>query len=276
MKSLKPRLLTAAIGIPIILIMLFFAEMWTPLVGIVLGIASSFMVGEYLNAVKLLNKLALSIPCILFTFLLSMIIASKYVFVFLFLFAIAIFFVMIMKHEDISFTDLSYAILGTLIISFGMSSLASICSGGYSITFYFVVAFALPWMADAGGFFIGASMGSHKLCPKISPKKTVEGAVGGILFCILSAVAIGVIFQFCVMPEVSINFWALILIGAIDAPLSILGDLSFSLIKRNFSIKDYGSIFPGHGGMLDRFDSIIFTAPVLVAVHQFMPFITLG
>lgn len=69
---------------------------------------------------------------------------------------------------------------------------------------------------------------------------------------------------------------ALILLGVIDAPVSILGDLSFSLIKRNYGIKDYGSIFPGHGGMLDRFDSIIFTAPVLVAINQFIPFITVG
>ena len=124
--------------------------------------------------------------------------------------------------------------------------------------------------------FIGASFGKHKLCPKISPKKTVEGAIGGILFCDLTAVIIGLIFHFCVMPDANINFWALILLGVIDAPVSILGDLSFSLIKRNYGIKDYGSIFPGHGGMLDRFDSIIFTAPVLVAINQFIPFITVG
>lgn len=124
--------------------------------------------------------------------------------------------------------------------------------------------------------FIGASFGKHKLCPKISPKKTVEGAIGGILFCDITAVIIGLVFKFLVMPDANINFWALILLGVIDAPVSILGDLSFSLIKRNYGIKDYGSIFPGHGGMLDRFDSIIFTAPVLVAINQFIPFITVG
>jgi phosphatidate cytidylyltransferase len=78
------------------------------------------------------------------------------------------------------------------------------------------------------------------------------------------------------MPEYNINFLALVLLGLIDGPLSIVGDLSFSLIKRSYKIKDYGSIFPGHGGMLDRFDSIIFTAPVIIIINQFIPFITLG
>ncbi len=276
MKSLKPRLLTAVIGIPLILILLFFAEQWNPLVGIMLGTVSAFMVCEYLNAAKLLKSYALSVPCILFSFALSVLIATRYVFLLLFVLTIWIFTVMIFRHENITFKDLAYAVLGTLLISFGMSSLSYICAYGYSITFYFVVAFTLPWMADAGGFFIGAAVGQHKLCPKISPKKTIEGAIGGIVFCIISAVAIGVVCQFLIMPDVKINFWAMLIVGIIDAPLSILGDLSFSLIKRCLNIKDYGSIFPGHGGMLDRFDSIIFTAPVLVAVNQFIPFITMG
>lgn len=80
--------------------------------------------------------------------------------------------------------------------------------------------------------FIGASFGKHKLCPKISPKKTVEGAIGGILFCDLTAVIIGLVFKFLVMPDANINFWALILLGVIDAPVSILGDLSFHLSKK--------------------------------------------
>ncbi len=129
-------------------------------------------------------------------------------------------------------------------------------------------------MADAGGFFIGATLGKHKLCPDISPKKTVEGVIGGVIFCVISAVLVGLLFQYLIMPDLEINFWALVLLGIIDAPISIIGDLSFSLIKRRYKIKDYGSIFPGHGGMLDRFDSIIFTAPVIVLLNQFIPIIT--
>lgn len=274
MKSLKPRLLTAVVGITLIIIVLVIGEFWTPFIGVVIGFASAFMVGEYLNAKKLLKQYSLSIPCMLASFLASLLIATQYLYLLIAVFIIIAFVVMIAQHSIISYGDLAYALAGTLLISFGMSSLYAICASGVGITFYFITAFALPWMADAGGFFVGATIGKHKLCPKISPKKTVEGAIGGIAFCIITAVLLGLVYQFWIMPDFRINFYALILLAVIDAPVSILGDLSFSLIKRSLGIKDYGSIFPGHGGMLDRFDSIIFTVPVMLAINNILPFIT--
>ncbi len=273
MKSLKPRLLTAVVGIAILLGVLFFAEFWNPIIGILFGAATVFMTGEYLNANKLLKNFAVSIPCLLFSFILPLVISTSYVYLLVFCFMIIVFFLMIANHSKISYCELAYAVAGTLLISLGMSAMPKICSDGVGVAFYFVAVFALPWMADAGGFFIGAALGKHKLCPNISPKKTVEGAIGGIAFCVLSAVIVGFLFRFCFMPEVKFNFIALVVLGIIDAPLSIVGDLSFSLIKRSCKIKDYGSIFPGHGGMLDRFDSIIFTAPAIVIINQFIPFI---
>ncbi len=276
MKSLKPRLLTAVFGIALLFIILFVGEMWQPVIGILTGVFAAFMVGEYLNAKKLLKLYELSIPCMLFAVALSVLISIGYLYLLITVFIIIAFAVMIFSHSKITYMDIAYAISGTLLISFGMSSLASICYSEISVAFYFCTAFALPWMADAGGFFIGASLGKHKLCPSISPKKTVEGAIGGVVFCVLSAVLLGVIFQNFVLPDVTINFIALIILGIIVAPISILGDLSFSLIKRSLNIKDYGSIFPGHGGVLDRFDSIIFTVPVFCVINEFIPFITLG
>lgn len=275
MKSLKPRLLTAVVGITLLVGVLIAGEFWNPIIGILVGAACAFMTGEYLNAKNLLKNFWISIPCMLFAFLQSILISTQYVYILLTVFMIFCFAVLIINHSVLSYIDLAYAVFGTMLISFGMSALPLICSSGIGVTFFFCTTFALPWMADAGGFFIGATMGKHKLCPNISPKKTVEGAVGGVVFCFVSAMLIGLIFQFIIMPDAKINFWALALLGLIDAPVSILGDLSFSLIKRSLKIKDYGSIFPGHGGMLDRFDSIIFTAPVLVVVNYFIPFITL-
>ena len=275
MKSLKPRLLTAVVGITLLVGVLIAGEFWNPIIGVIVGIACAFMTGEYLSAKKLLKNFWLSVPCMLTSALLPIMISTQYIYLLITAFMIVSFSVLIIKHSELSYIDLAYAVFGTLLISFGMSALPLVCSSKVGVTFFFCTAFSLPWMADAGGFFIGATMGKHKLCPNISPKKTVEGAVGGVIFCLVSAIIIGCIFQFIVMPGVKINFLALALLGIIDAPVSILGDLSFSLIKRSLKIKDYGSIFPGHGGMLDRFDSIIFTAPILVAVNHFIPFITL-
>ena len=276
MKSLKPRLLTAVIGIPIVLLVIFLSELWHPFVNIIVGLATAIMIGEYLNGKKLLKYYPLSGVCILFAFVLSLIIKTQAVYAVVFAFVVAAFLIVIAMHKRLSYADLTYALLGTLLISFGMGAIALVCSNDISVSFYFVVIFLLPWMSDAGGFFVGASMGKHKLCPEISPKKTVEGAIGGIMFCMISAVIMGLIFQFLIIPDVYVNFFSLIIIGLLDAVFSIIGDLSFSFIKRNLGIKDYGTIFPGHGGFLDRFDSIIFTAPLVVIVGQFLPFLSLG
>jgi phosphatidate cytidylyltransferase len=145
-----------------------------------------------------------------------------------------------------------------------------------SLSFFFVICFAVPWMADAGAFFAGSLFGKHKLCPNISPKKTVEGAIGGVFTCVLAAVAIGFLFGNLITPQLTVNFIPLIIIGVCDAVLSIVGDLSFSLIKRTIGIKDYSNLFPGHGGMLDRFDSIIFTVPMVLIVNSFLPILSAG
>lgn len=274
MKSLKPRLLTAVIGIPLLIVFLLLAEVWTPVVAIIVALATAFMTGEYLNANKLLKNIAISAPCLIFSLLMPFTVSTDYLYMTVILYMLAMFILMIANHRKITYSELAYSVTGTFLISLGMSAIPLICSGKTGISFYFVTIFSLPWMADAGGFFIGATLGKHKLCPDISPKKTVEGVIGGVIFCVISAVLVGLLFQYMIMPDLKINFWALALLGIIDAPISIIGDLSFSLIKRRYKIKDYGSIFPGHGGMLDRFDSIIFTAPVIVLLNQFIPIIT--
>lgn len=274
MKSLKPRLLTAVIGIPLLIVLLLLAEIWTPVVAIIVAIATAFMTGEYLNANKLLRNFAVSAPCLLFSLLMPFFVNTTYLYLTVILYMIVMFIVMIANHSKITYSELAYSVTGTLLISFGMSAIPLICSSTVGISLYFVTIFALPWMADAGGFFIGATLGKHKLCPNISPKKTVEGAIGGVIFCVISAVLVGLLFQYLITPNIKLNFGALVLLGVIDAPVSIIGDLSFSLIKRRYNIKDYSSIFPGHGGMLDRCDSIIFTAPIIVLLNQLIPIIT--
>ena len=275
MKSLKPRLLTAAVGIPLALAVIILSELWHPLLGIVLGIFTVVMVGEYLYAKRLLSCIPLAIVCMAYAFVSQLLLSISAIYIATFIFMIAAFSVIIFNYKKLHFMNFAYALFGTLLLVFGTRAIVHACNDGLCFSFYLVLIILLPWMADGGAFFIGSYFGKNKLCPNISPKKTVEGALGGAVFCVASAMIMGLLYQFLVTPDYTVNFAALIILALLDSVVSILGDLSFSLIKRSMKIKDYGSIFPGHGGVLDRFDSIIFTAPLVVCMMQLVPFITL-
>lgn len=278
MKSMKPRLLTAAIGIPAVLLVIIISEFWHPLTGIVVGLASVLMVGEYLDAKKMLSCIPLTVVCMLYALVMPISVSvGTLTYIFTYLFLVLGFVVSLAYHKRLHFINLAYAMFGTTLITFGMSAIPLACvTNGYSVSFFFVTIFLLPWMADGGGYFIGSYFGRRKLCPNISPKKTVEGVLGGMVFCVASAMIMGLVFQFLIFrgePEIRVNFGSLVVLAIFDSVVSIIGDISFSLIKRNMKIKDFGTIFPGHGGMLDRCDSIIFTAPLVVVLGQFMPFL---
>ena len=277
MKSMKPRLLTAVIGIPAVVLIMLLSEIWNPLIGIVVGLASMLMVGEFLYARRLLSCIPLAFVCMAYTLMMpNMVAMGSVMYIVTYVFILAAFTVGLAYYKRLHFMNLAYALFGTMIITFGMTAVSiACCTNGFSVSFYFVLIFLLPWMADGGAYFIGSYFGKHKLCPNISPKKTVEGVLGGVVFCVASAMLMGLIFQLLILDKskVRVNFVMLVIVAILDSVLSILGDLSFSLIKRTLKIKDYGSIFPGHGGMLDRCDSIIFTAPLVVALAQITPFL---
>ena len=105
-------------------------------------------------------------------------------------------------------------------------------------------------------------IGRHKMSPKLSPKKSVEGAVGGVVGAALLTALFGTVFRQA-MEITTAEVWALAAIAAVGALISMVGDLAASAIKRNYDIKDYGTLIPGHGGILDRFDSVIITAPIV-------------
>ena len=121
------------------------------------------------------------------------------------------------------------------------------------------------WGSDTCAYCAGKLLGKHKLPSKLSPNKTIEGCVGGIL----GAALIGFIFAFAVMNDSS-YWWKFAVIGGVSSVISQIGDLTASAIKRNHDIKDYGNLIPGHGGILDRFDSIIFIAPIVYYLLTFM------
>ena len=122
--------------------------------------------------------------------------------------------------------------------------------------------FLCSWGCDTCAYCVGMLFGKHKMSPKLSPKKSVEGAVGGVIGAAVLTLIYGFMFKGYMGEDVPYIFM-MAGICAAGALLSMVGDLAASAIKRNYDIKDYGKLIPGHGGILDRFDSVIFTAPVI-------------
>ncbi len=134
---------------------------------------------------------------------------------------------------------------------------------------YICLPLVLAFMSDTCAYFVGKFLGKHKLAPTISPKKTIEGFFGGIAGAILGMMIFGLILSLGFHQRV--NFLYAILYGVLGSLGSVLGDLTFSVIKRQTGIKDYGKIIPGHGGVLDRFDSVTIVAPLTEALLVILP-----
>lgn len=125
---------------------------------------------------------------------------------------------------------------------------------GYAVMVWLI--FLTAFGTDVMAYFTGYAIGKHKLCPGISPKKTIEGAIGGTLGSVILCGAFGYFFA-------NEFFIHCMIIGALGGVISQFGDLTASVFKRKMGIKDYGNLIPGHGGVLDRFDSVLFTAPLV-------------
>ena len=138
-------------------------------------------------------------------------------------------------------------------------------NGGYFV----VLIFLCSWGNDTLAYCVGVLFGKHKMSPKLSPKKSIEGLIGGIL----GAGALGALYAFLLkaqIPELTHPHLVLFAVCALGAIPAVIGDLAASAIKRNNDIKDYGKLIPGHGGVLDRFDSMIFTAPIIYYLVRFV------
>jgi phosphatidate cytidylyltransferase len=130
--------------------------------------------------------------------------------------------------------------------------------------FFVILAFALAWFTDAGAYFVGHSIGRHKLLPRVSPRKSVEGALGGMAV----AVVVAFVARATIVPVLSVR--DALLLGLLAPVMAVLGDLVESLMKRDVHIKDTSRALPGHGGMLDRFDSVLFVAPLVYYYLRFL------
>ena len=171
-------------------------------------------------------------------------------------------------HNGMNVSQVSWGFFGALLVPYLMLSLLRIYQMDFrpigqtdlrAGQFLVLLPLLAAWGADTCALFAGMFFGKHKLAPVVSPKKTVEGAVGGVIGGAVLVLLVALLMNATL--GLKMPLWSAVVLGAGGAVLGEIGDLSFSVIKRQTGIKDYGHISPGHGGVLDRFDSVLFVAP---------------
>lgn len=272
------RIISAAVALVVAVIVLLLSK--TIVFYIAISAISGLIIYELFHAKKLLEFKTSFFTCLVFSIGLPFLYIShinSYIPLFVFGLAIILFITFLLQHKKLSFDNVCFMIATTVLVSVAMCSLIKIknTDSRFGI-FYFCITLASAWVADAGAYFVGTFFGKHKLCPEISPKKTIEGAIGGIFVnCIVLCLA-AFIYSIVMKNKginIEVNYVLFLIYGVVTSIISIIGDLVASLLKRQCEIKDYGNIMPGHGGMLDRFDSVLFVAPFTSLLLSFMQFL---
>lgn len=183
--------------------------------------------------------------------------------------------VMLIGYDITKFEHVAVSFFASLAVPFAFSifvylrDISENSGGKFSKAegvYLILLVLVCSWLTDVFAYFTGRAFGKHKLCPKISPKKTVEGAVGGIVIPAVINIIVLLVFEKFFFDTTVIPYWAMLIISPVLSAASMLGDLSASTIKRNFGVKDFSNLIPGHGGIMDRFDSCLFVLPAIYVI----------
>lgn len=267
---MKKRIITAVILIPALLLILFVAPKWAT--AVLFGLISSLAAFELLYSTGLVRHIRLVAYSVLAAFIVPLWCHFGMNPVWgragLLLFFLLLFMEMMLSDLRLKFNKVSVCIAAGILLPYLLSSVVRIMTwstGRYLILIPFVVAF----LSDTGAYFIGCRFGKHKLAPEISPNKSVEGVLGGMAFAVLGMLLYALIMA--VAFKCKVNYGYALVYGVVGTVAGVFGDLCFSVIKRQTGIKDYGNLIPGHGGALDRFDSMHVVAPLIELLLMVLP-----
>ncbi len=250
------RIISAVVAIAIFITVVYFL----PPICFTVAVAAVCAIAAYEITWRsgIVKVCALSCVACTFAFVMPFFVADKslgmYIFVLMFAAVLLLFAVWLFNYGRASLVMVLTSFFAATVLPLMFSLIVRIHAaenGNLWILFPFLAA----WMTDTGAYFTGVFLGKHKLCEKISPKKTVEGAIGGVVVCVIS------LSVYAYAMGLQVGFPVVFLGAAVLSVIAQIGDLSFSVIKREYNIKDYGNLMPGHGGVLDRFDSTMFTIP---------------
>lgn len=263
------RTVTAICAIAIFIPICWFSDtfIWPVAMAILSGIATY----EMLGCVGMKKSVGIAAPSYLIGVILPLLplftdeSTISLAFACCIVYLICVFTATVFSRGKIDFMNAASAFMGVFYVAVSFTCLVLLRETG---KYFYLLVFIGSWTSDTFAYLCGRLFGKHKLIPEVSPKKTVEGSIGGILFAALAFVLYAVIIRNFFDSAAAPNMLILACAGAIVSVISQIGDLSASVIKRRFDVKDYGWIFPGHGGVLDRFDSVLLTAPVLYIISQ--------
>lgn len=275
------RLITAAIGVAIALIVLFLHN--TVVLPIAAGIISVLALYELLRANNLLRYHLSSIAALAYAFLLPCVqvgILARYRSMMVIVAICCVLFDYVRHQKKMADKTFFTFLAGMFLIPPAMAAAVTLNEAheNHGVA-YLVLALGGAWIADTGAYFVGSAFGKTKLCPVISPKKTILGFAGGIITNVIFFIVFSAIYCSVMTKKgipMGINWFATVLVSMVCAILGTLGDLAASTLKRQLGMKDYGDIMPGHGGVLDRFDSVLLVLPFFAAFVQATNFFELA
>ncbi|MGN0134449.1 MAG: phosphatidate cytidylyltransferase [Anaerotignum sp.] len=267
---MKTRIISALVALPLLIFIVVSGGNWLHVGILLLGLIG---MGEFYRAFSTEKKGAYEIAGVFATFymvFIDEIIYTPNLFsVFVSAFVMALLIYSVLRYQHTNNKEVMTAFFGFFYACFLLSHVYLIreyTHGKLLVWLVFITAFG----CDTGAYFTGMFLGKHKLCPALSPKKTIEGSVGGVITATVLSILYGLWIN-KYYPLEGANILLLCgLTGFFGSFLAQIGDLAASSIKRQTGIKDYGNLMPGHGGVLDRFDSVILTAPVLYYIMLFL------
>ena len=272
---MKTRILVAVIAIPILILIIFFAPLWA--LGIVVGGIAAGSAWEFLRCVEVDLRRRIQVIAALCAFCIpfccSFFPAAKVYETALFLLFAYLFCELMLsfrKEKTMDFETVPVVLLGAGIMPILISAIVRLGLRAHG-SVYVLLPFVAAFSCDSGAYFVGCAIGKHKLAPHLSPNKTVEGSFGGFIAAVGLMLLYGLVLK---SAKFEVNFPVMAVYGFLGGLACQLGDLSFSAVKRLCGVKDYGNLIPGHGGMLDRFDSMFWTAALIEFLVKWAPAIT--
>lgn len=265
------RVVVAVVALPVLFLVLYAAPAWV--LPVMVAVLSGIGVYEALCATGFLRHTRVSVY--------SIALAAAIPFwvwydgrhwtalAMLFVYAVLLFANAMGSHKTVGLEQMGGAFLLSVLIPYFLSSFLRL-RGLVEWRFYILLPFVVAFTSDAFALFAGMAFGRRKLAPELSPKKTVEGAVGGLLGAVVCAVGYGILAQ-PLFGVAKVRLGVMAVYGGTGSLVAQFGDLAFSYIKREYGLKDFGNLFPGHGGVLDRFDSVTFCAPFLELMIAALP-----